>query len=215
MLNRLTSDIVNKASDEIKDGIRIPTDLPLDFMSKPCFGRAPFQQTSKTKHLARTQWDGFRHYGYQDSKKWFNNHTSGDILQTKVNGINGKLEYVFVKSDKPDFGSAAWVEKGGTVGRGILLDYAAWAENKGIAIDHFSPHSISASILHDIAESQRKELKDGDILFIRSGWVRAFSKLPDEQVVALAEMTIPPAVGLESSEETLRWIWESGFSAVA
>ena len=28
-------------------------------------------------------------------------------------------------------------------------------------------------------------------------------------------MTTPPAVGLESSEKTLRWIWETGFSAVA
>lgn len=132
-----------------------------------------------------------------------------------MNGIHGKLKHIFVKSDKPDLGSAAWVEKGGIVGRGNLLDYAAWAENQGIAIDHFSPHSISASTLQDIAESQRTELKDGDILFILSGWVLAFSKLSDEEAVALAEMTAPPAVGLETSEETLRWIWESGFSAVA
>jgi len=73
MLNRLTPEVVNKASDEIKDGTRIPTDLPLDFMSKPCFGRAPFQQTIKNKAprsvngdtlifntQISTQWDGFR-----------------------------------------------------------------------------------------------------------------------------------------------------------
>lgn len=27
-------------------------------------------------------------------------------------------------------------------------------------------------------------------------------------------MTTPPAIGLESSEETLKWLWENGFSAV-
>lgn len=107
MLNRLTPEVVNKASHEIKDGTRIPTDLPLDFMSKPCFGRAPFQQKIKNKAprsvnddtlifntQISTQWDGFRHYGYQESKKWFNDHTLDEILQTKVNGIQGELFHI-------------------------------------------------------------------------------------------------------------------------
>jgi hypothetical protein len=111
MLNRITPEVVNAASKEIKDGVRIPTDLPIDFMSKPCFGRAPFQHTIKNKTprsvnddtilfntQISTQWDGFRHFGYQESKKWFNDHTLEDILQTKVNGIHGKFhikKYIF------------------------------------------------------------------------------------------------------------------------
>lgn len=112
MLNRITPEVVNAASKEIKDGVRIPTDLPIDFMSKPFFGRAPFQHTIKNKAprsvnddtlvfntQISTQWDGFRHFGYQESKKWFNNHTLDDILQTKVNGIHGEShkprKYIF------------------------------------------------------------------------------------------------------------------------
>lgn len=229
MLNRLTPEVVNAASKEIQDGVRVPTDLPLDFMSNPCFGRAPFQQTIKNKAprsvnddtlvfntQISTQWDGFRHYGYQEGKKWFNNHTLEDLLETKVNGIHG--EYNPSKSNTPlhtDFQFAAWVEQGGVVGRGVLLDYAAWAETNNIAVDHFSPQSIPISTLQAIADSQGTEFKQGDILFIRSGWVRAFSNLSSEQAVALADMTNPPAVGIESSETTLRWLWETGFAAVA
>lgn len=72
---------------------------------------------------------------------------------------------------------AAWVEKGGIVGRGVLLDYAAWAESNNIQFDPFSTHAISAKSLQEIAASQGTELKQGDILFIRSGWVRAYSQL--------------------------------------
>ncbi|KAJ5085476.1 hypothetical protein N7532_010247 [Penicillium argentinense] len=210
MLNRLTPSVVSDASKEIKEGVRIATDLPLDFMDKPCFGREPFRQTIKNKAprsvnddtlvlntQSSTQWDGFRHYGYQGSKQWFNNHSLEDLLTTNVNGIH------------------AWVEQGGVVGRGVLLDYAAWAEAKNIPVEHFTPHSIPVSTLKEIAESQGTEFKQGDILFIRSGWVRAFSKLSSEEATALANITVLPAVGIESSETTLRWLWETGFAAVA
>lgn len=101
MLNRLTAEVVKGASQEIKLGIRISTDLPLDFMSRPCFGRAAFKQTIKNKApravnddtlqfntQISSQWDGFRHYGYQESKKYFNGSTLDDLLTSNVIGIH-------------------------------------------------------------------------------------------------------------------------------
>ncbi|KAJ5664682.1 hypothetical protein N7462_011495, partial [Penicillium macrosclerotiorum] len=210
MLNRLTPEVISAASQEIRDGVRISTDLPLDFMSKPCFGRAAFEQTIRNKaprsvnddtlHFntqISSQWDGFRHYGYQASKKYYNGHTLNDFLTTNINGIH------------------AWVENGGVVGRGVLLDYSSWAEAKNIKIDHFSTHEISATTLQEIAASQETELKEDDILFIRSGWVQAFTKLSQEQATALADLQSPPAIGIESSDQTLRWLWDTGFAAIA
>lgn len=109
----------------------------------------------------------------------------------------------------------AWAEKGGVVGRGVLLDYASWAEKNNISVNHFSPHAITVATLNEIAASQGTELRKGDILFIRSGWVQAYSKLSDKEASALADIPVPPAVGIESSEETLRWLWSTGFSALA
>lgn len=103
MLNLLTPDAITAATKEIRDGVRIPTDLPLDFISKPLFGRAAFQHTIKNKaprqvnddtlHFntqVSTQWDGFRHYAHQASNKYFNGHTLDELLETKVNGIHGE-----------------------------------------------------------------------------------------------------------------------------
>lgn len=109
----------------------------------------------------------------------------------------------------------AWAANGGIVGRGVLLDYAAWADSKGIPISPFEPNSITAATLKEVAASQGTTFKEGDILFIRSGWLRAYHKFTDEECAALAAQNPPPAIGLESSEETLRFLWDNSFSAVA
>lgn len=108
-LNSLTPETTSAAAGEIKEGVRIPTDLPLDFMSKPCFGRAAFQQSIRNKAprsvnddtlsfntQISSQWDGFRHYGYQASKEYFNGHSLEDMLTTTVNGIHGNC---YLKSE--------------------------------------------------------------------------------------------------------------------
>lgn len=76
MLNLITPDMIVKAAQEIKTGVRISLDWPLSMPSYPSFGRNPFQQ--EIVHRApncinddilqfntqgSTQWDGFRHYG--------------------------------------------------------------------------------------------------------------------------------------------------------
>ena len=107
------------------------------------------------------------------------------------------------------------MDKGGIVGRGVLLDYAAWAESKGISLELFKSTSIPVSTLKEVAASQGTTFREGDILFTRTGWIRGYEKLSDNECQALAELRPPPAMGIESSEETLRWLWDEGFAAVA
>ncbi|KAH7253623.1 putative cyclase-domain-containing protein [Fusarium redolens] len=210
MLNLLTPEIIAKAASEIRDGVRVSTDWPLNRMSRPCFGRAPFKHeiTTKTPRAVNddtlmfntqssSQWDGFRHYAYQKEKLWFNGKSLDELLSTDVNGIQ------------------AWVERGGVVGRGVLLDYASWADKNNIALTPFETKSITVSTLKEVAKSQGKTFQQGDILFIRTGWVRAYDKLSDDECKTLADYKVPPAHGIESSEETLRWLWEQDFAAVA
>lgn len=102
MLNLLTPENTAKAASEIREGVRISTDWPLNSMSKPCFGRTPLEHNIKTKHprtvnddtlsfntQSSSQWDGFRHYGYQKEKLFFNGKTLDDVLTSDVNGIHG------------------------------------------------------------------------------------------------------------------------------
>jgi len=77
MLNLLTPEVVaTAAATEIREGIRISLDLPLDMLSHPAFERQQFQHQILNKApmamnddaismntQSSTQWDGFRHYG--------------------------------------------------------------------------------------------------------------------------------------------------------
>ncbi|RDH29969.1 hypothetical protein BDQ94DRAFT_161727 [Aspergillus welwitschiae] len=195
ILNRLTPETTREAAKEIIDGVRVSTDWFLDSMQKPCFGRPKLEHVVNNK--APRAWDGFRHHGYQNEKIYINDCTLEEIQSGDRNGIH------------------VWVENGGIVGRGVLLDYASWAEEHGIQINCFSTSSISVSSLKEIAISQGTTFKTGDILFIRTGWTHAYEHLSAEQCQELADVKVPPAIGVESSEETLRWIWEEGFAAVA
>ncbi len=97
----------------------------------------------------------------------------------------------------------------------MLLDYATWAESKGIAVSHFTTSSIPVSCLQEIAKSQNVTFRQGDILLIRTGWIREYEKLSDSKCQELAALRPPGSIGVESSEATLRWIWDEGFAAVA
>lgn len=75
-------------------------------MARPCFGRAPFRQTIKNKAprevnddtlefntQSSSQWDGFRHYAYQDARVYFGGRTLGDVLGGTGIGIHGATSY--------------------------------------------------------------------------------------------------------------------------
>ncbi|KAK9441698.1 hypothetical protein VB005_06340 [Metarhizium brunneum] len=209
-LNLLTPETTANAAREIVDGVRISTDRYLDSMAPPCFGRRPLEHTLLHKApmtvtddelvlntQSSSQWDGLRHYGYQKEKVYFNGKSQQDISSSNVNGIH------------------AWVENGGIVGRGVLLDYAAWADANEVQITPFETVSFPVSTLEKVAAAQGTSFKEGDILFIRTGWTRGYQKLSAGDKAAVAATQPPPSIGVESSEETLRWLWDKGFAAIA
>jgi len=211
MLNRLTPENTLAATKEILYGIRVCTDWALDQPRSPCFNRAPFEQKIIHKHprtvnddvlhlntQSSTQWDGFRHFGYQDHKVYFNGCKQEEIHSSNRNGTH------------------VWVENGGVVGRGVLLDYASWATSQGIKPEPLTTWEIPLSDLEKVAESQNVTFRPNDILFIRSGYVNALSSLPQDEAAIYASKTAEmPGIGVESCEETLKWIWENEFAAVA
>ena len=101
------------------------------------------------------------------------------------------------------------------MGRGLLLDFASWAQDKGIPIHPLTTQNISLSDLKQVAAEQNVEFKQNDILFIRSGYVRALASLSAADATQYASATAIEAIGVTSGEEMLEWIWKEGFAAVA
>ncbi|PBP16496.1 hypothetical protein BUE80_DR012792 [Diplocarpon rosae] len=91
-----------------------------------------------------------------------------------------------------------WSERGGILGRAVLIDYVSWAEKNGVEYRATECHEISIRDVEADAKEQGVEFKPPDILIIRSGArdAREF-------------------VGLAGNEESVEWPWDHHFAAVA
>ncbi|WYZ35856.1 hypothetical protein EsH8_X_000503 [Colletotrichum jinshuiense] len=134
---------------------------------------------------------------YQQAKRYYNNTTQEDLEKPENIGID------------------AWVEKGGIVGRGVLVDYASFCARNSIPLDAFTSSEISLKHLQQIAAEQHLVFRPGDILLIRSGFTAGYNAKDDAAQKAVAARASPDFLGVEPTKDVLQWIWETGFAAVA
>jgi kynurenine formamidase len=66
-----------------------------------------------------------------------------------------------------------------------------------------------------VARAQQVEFRPGDILFVRTGWLKIYQSLSKDEQIALPQRTVRSSCGVEASEEAIRWHWTNAFAAVA
>lgn len=114
----------------------------------------------------------------------------------------------------------AWAQHG-IVGRGVLLDFATYAEANGINFDPYDNDKITHAMLVAVGksqgidirpENQGGDIKIGDILLIRSGFLKRYRSIDTQERVQkhLRTNTFGPDTeqrygGVEQSEEILDW----------
>jgi hypothetical protein len=209
-LNLLTPETVKEAASEIQTGKRISLDSALNSPPVPLFDRKRFEHTVFQRGTSicnddlinfntqcSTQWDGFRHYGYQAAQRFYGGVTMDEVFHSSKLGID------------------AWVEKGGIIGRGVFLDWAAWAEAKGKEVKPFETGAYDWEDLVEIAKEKNIQFKQGDILFIRVGFTAAYTKLSVAQQEHFPDRQPGGFLGMIANKHSLRWLWDNGFAAVA
>ncbi|KAL8801457.1 MAG: hypothetical protein Q9182_004423 [Xanthomendoza sp. 2 TL-2023] len=228
-INLLTPARVKSAAAEIQTGETIALNLPLNVPAVPAFHREVFKHEIKELFKGRayddlytlntqsgTQWDGFRHVSHLPTGTFYNNTHEADIVGPNANHKCSVHH---------------WSEHGGLVGRGILLDYRAYADKKGVRYSSFTDHRIPYEELYrcgqdqgiDIRpEAQGGDVKIGDILFIRSGFIAAYhqTKPDDWEKLALRESAFGETneqkwAGVKQEEAMLDWLHDCYFAAVA
>ncbi|KAL9578169.1 MAG: hypothetical protein Q9212_005891 [Teloschistes hypoglaucus] len=124
-----------------------------------------------------------------------------------------------------------WSEHGGIAGRGVLLDYRAYADKKGIQYDSFTDHRIPYEELYSCGkgqgidirpQAQGGDIRIGDMLFIRSGFISQYHKVKSSEEwskVALRPHAIGPDdqqkwAGIAQEEKMLDWLHDCYFAAV-
>ena len=107
-----------------------------------------------------------------------------------------------------------WTDRGGIVSRGILVDYVRYAEKKGIKYDAWTRHEISLSAIKEILQEEKVTPRPGDVFIVRSGFVKRYEEASDEQRVDGITKN-HDYVGIQGSEEMIKWLWNNHFAAIA
>ncbi|KIX06136.1 uncharacterized protein Z518_04110 [Rhinocladiella mackenziei CBS 650.93] len=216
----LTADVVSAAAAScIRTGRRVSVGWELtkleiaNFNREPCqhrmvslLGGVAFDDIYTFNPQQSSQWDGLRHFSQPDP-------SPEDPDRRVFYGGVVKDEITTPGTDR--IGIQAWAKQG-ICGRGVLLDYVAYAERKGIEYSAFSEHYIPLSVLLEIAREANVTFQRGDILFVRVGVTKEWdTKMTAEDKNAYATTSRPLHAGVEGTEDMLRWLWDTGFAAVA
>jgi hypothetical protein len=100
------------------------------------------------------------------------------------------------------------------VGRGVLLDYVAYAKRRGIDYTPMSNHAITPAVLKAMAKESNVAFLPGDILLVRTGFIKWYEEnsVDDRR----RHITNGSAwIGVQGCEETLEMLWNGRFAAVA
>ncbi|KAK8212562.1 hypothetical protein IWZ01DRAFT_502487 [Phyllosticta capitalensis] len=227
-LNLLTPSRVLAASKEIRTGEVVPVNLPLNVPEVPAFERESFQHEIKTlvenaayddkyslNTQSGTQWDGFRHFCHLPSGFFYNNTRGEDIV-----GPNANHKC-----------SVHYLAEHGIAGRGILIDYLSYVKKNGIEFDPYDHYEISYEDLERCGKDQGidirpaskgGDIKIGDIVFIRTGFIEAYYQKPRDERIALARRHSDLSAesgqrwaGLKQEPAMLDWLHDCYFAAVA
>ncbi|KAH8894431.1 hypothetical protein GQ53DRAFT_857785 [Thozetella sp. PMI_491] len=216
----LTPEVVAAAAAScIKKGHRVSLNWDLTKLDIANFNRAPtqhhiislldgaaFDDVYIFNPQQSSQWDGLRHFSAPfptpenpSRRLFYGGVTSADIADRKNTRI----------------GLQGWAREG-ICGRGVLLDYVEYAKRNGIQYKALSDHAIPLRVLLEIAKEQNVTFQRGDILFVRMGLTKEWdTEMSPADKLAYSQSSSPQHAGVEGTEEMLRWIWDSGFAAVA
>lgn len=114
-----------------------------------------------------------------------------------------------------------WADHG-IAGRGVLLDYYHYAHTHNKPYHPYKAHEISFAELKACAtsqgldirpESRGGDIRPGDVLFVRSGFVQEYYKLSPDERHAAATRKRPEFAGLSHEKLVRDWLHDCYFAA--
>jgi kynurenine formamidase len=211
-LTFLTAAAVAAAAAEVRLGRTVPLSLPLDGISPPLApGRTAFEHIVLRTQMGRddyvnglflqcaSHWDGLRHVRYRDHGYYGGRQE--DDLDNGALGIDV-------------------IARRGIVGRGVLIDVERHARMSGGQIDPRERVTISPDLLDETLAAQETEVRRGDIVVVRTGWLGWYRGLGEAARVRLAGLLRAgdgslECPGLHPGVMTAAWLWDHMVSAVA
>lgn len=200
-LSLLNEELAAQAAKLAKRGAVFRLDAPIDFF-RFSLGehRKPAEQVVVNplpnvydEHIGNwntqssSQWDGFLHIAHP------------------VHGFYGGLQM-------QEHGIDHWARHG-IVARGVLADVGRYREAIGRPLKLAESDAVEIADITGALATTGTELRQGDILLIRTGWLEWYQSIPaGAKPPSVYKLPTP---GLRSSPEVLEFLWDAHVAAVA
>ena len=192
-VSRATPERLRAALALVRRGDVFRLDMPLGQPDPPLFGRGPMRHTVHTTDALPRNWDDrIDGLNTQQGSHW---DALRHLLRPDGTGYGGR--------PREDLAIDLWSR--GILGRVVLVDLG---EGLGMAWDE--RREVTGPEVEACAARQGVELREGDVLLLRTGWLGAFLGLSAER---RPEQLVTP--GLSADDATARWLAERRFAAVA
>lgn len=208
MLGQLDERHARAALGLARRGAVFALDAPLDFFDPPLFGRPPLRRDVQIRDdwaanevlhdfnpQCSSQWDALAHVAYEPDA-FYNGATAAEV----ANGSRNTIEH--------------WARRG-IVGRGVLLDLERSAQAAGATYDPGTSHAFSVADLEAARKRAGVELRHGDILILRTGFVDWYTRQEAEDRTRIASRDELRACGIEHTEAMAEYLWNHHVAAVA
>lgn len=194
----------------------------LELPDPPLFGRALIQHTiipsarsgghndqiDAFNPQASTQWDGLSHFPHQ-THGFYNG-----VPKQHITGEEGTR-----------LGIEKWARRG-IAGRLVLIDFERWIaareREQNVPLNERyrpdTPYAITPDQVREVARVQGVTFEVGDFVLIRTGWIRWYMGLDQAQREELAGRDPQHGyawAGMAQGEDSLRFLWDQHFAAVA
>lgn len=193
MLSLITPEHVSRAVGLVTSGVTIPLNLPLDAFDPPLFGRAPLHHEvlRPNRNEAEDVLSGFNPQGSTQLDGL------GHIRAREYGFFDGSTD---LEEARQTLGVHHLAERG-IAGRAVLLDMTV------IEPTPFQGRSFSVEEVRAVADTQKVELREGDILLVNTGVISAY-------FAAEPRKPLETWVGLEGSVQMAEFLWDTGVALV-
>ncbi|MGD9945477.1 MAG: cyclase family protein [Burkholderiaceae bacterium] len=203
---------VQAALRSAAEGRVVNLDLPLD-LPQPALSRG---RAGYVHHIKRTRGGGDDHldnFYLQCSSQW---DAVAHIRYREFGFYGGRQD---ADLDRGELGIDRLARKG-MVGRGVLVDFCGWMESRKSPIRATERLPITPADMSAVLDWQGTKLQQGDILLVRTGWLRWYLNLDEAGRIATGgtlhnEEGGLDCPGLASGTDMAEWLWNHRVAAVA
>lgn len=208
-LNLLTPERAAAAAQSVERGAVFALNWSMGLPDPPLFSRAAYRHTVTGSDVSVGHDDVLDNWNTQSSSQWDGfRHIRNPAAREEEPGTGH-----FNGTPDEHHGMDHWAQRG-IVGRGVLADVGRWRESVGRPLRQDESDPVTADDLLACLDAQGTELREGDVLLIRFGWIAWYLEQDGDVRSRISDRTQMRTPGLHPGEDTARTLWNRHVAAV-